>query len=176
MKAAIRRVVTGHTKDRKSTVLIDGILPSTPSAHEHFIWTTGSTPADNSGSSDAAQAPHRLEPEANGSMFRVVEIPPKSILAGLSAEQKESYFRDVFAGLDASHCRVDTSRSPGMHKTSTIDYVMVLRGEITLLLDEGEATLNAGDVVVQRGTNHDWVVRGSEPAVIAVVMLSAQPV
>jgi mannose-6-phosphate isomerase-like protein (cupin superfamily) len=176
MKAAIRRVVTGHTKDRKSTVLIDGILPSTPSAHEHFIWTTGSTPADNSGSSDAAQAPHRLEPEANGSMFRVVEIPPKSILAGLSAEQKENYFRDVFAGLDASHCRVDTSRSPGMHKTSTIDYVMVLRGEITLLLDEGEATLNAGDVVVQRGTNHDWVVRGSEPAVIAVVMLSAQPV
>lgn len=176
MKAAIRRVVTGHTKDRKSTVLIDGLLPAVPSAHEHYLWTTGSTPADNSGSSDAAQAPHRLEPEANGSVFRIVEIPPESILAGLSAEQKEAYFGNLFARMEASHCRVDTSRSPGMHKTSTIDYVIVLQGEITLLLDEGETTLKGGDIVIQRGTNHDWVVRGSEPAIIGVVMLSAQPV
>jgi mannose-6-phosphate isomerase-like protein (cupin superfamily) len=172
---SIRRVVTGHTASGKSTVLIDGTLPAGAVPHDRYAWMTSATPTDNCGTSDAAQSPHRLEPVANGSVFRVVEFPPESALAGLSAEQKENFFRDLFAGMEASHCRVDTTRSPGMHKTSTVDYVVVLRGEVTLLLDEGEVTLKPGDLVVQRGTNHDWIVRGTEPAVIAVVMLSAKP-
>jgi len=175
MDTSIRRVVTGHTESGRSTVLIDSPLPAGPVPHDRYVWTTSATPADNSGLSDAAQAPHRLEPAANGSVFRVVEFPPESALAGLSADDKETFFRNLFAGLDASHCRVDTTRSPGMHKSSTIDYVIVLRGEITLLLDECETTLKAGDLVVQRGTNHDWQVRGTEPALLGVVMLSAQP-
>ena len=170
-----RRIVTGQTPAGRSTVIFDGTVPEGLVPHDRYVWTTRNTPADNSGSSDAAQAPPRLEPEANGSVFRVVEFPPESALAHLSAEQKESFFRDLFAGMGASHCRVDTSRSPGMHRTSTLDYAVVLRGEVTLLLDEGEATLKPGDLVVQRGTNHDWVVRGKEPALIAFVMVSALP-
>jgi mannose-6-phosphate isomerase-like protein (cupin superfamily) len=173
MESSIRRVVTGHNTNGKSIVLIDERLPV---AHDRYIWTTSTTPADNRGASDAAQERLRLEPTANGSAFRVVEFPPESALAGLSLAEKTKFFDDLFAGTAASHCRVDTARSPGMHTTSTIDYVVVLRGEVTLLLDEGEATLKPGDLVVQRGTNHDWVVRGSEPALLGVVMLSAHPV
>lgn len=175
MPAFIRRVVTGHTANGRSTVLLDGFLPEGPVPHDQYVWTTSAAPADNTGSSDAARAPHRLEPMVGGSVFRVVEFPPESALAGLSPEQKESFFRDLFGSMDAAHCRVDTSRSPGMHKTSTVDYVIVLRGEVTLLLDECEVTLKPGDLVVQRGTNHDWVVRGSQPALMGVVMLSALP-
>jgi mannose-6-phosphate isomerase-like protein (cupin superfamily) len=174
MPRAIRRVVTGHTSTGRSTILIDGEVPPGPVEHDRYVWTSNAVPAMNSGSVDAADVPLRLEP-VGGSVFRIVEFPPESALAHLSAEQKDGFFADLFAGLGASHCRVDTSRSAGMHKTSTLDYAVVLRGEITLLLDEGEATLKPGDLVVQRGTNHDWVVRGAEPAVIAVVMLCAQP-
>lgn len=176
MASPIRRVVTGHNANGRSTILFDGPPPEGPSPHDRYVWTTTTTPASNSGAADAASAPLRLEPPVNGSAFRVVEFPPASALASLSAEEKESLFKNLFSGLGASHCRVDTSRSPGMHKTSTVDYVVVLRGEVTLLLDEGETTLKPGDLVVQRGTNHDWVVRGKEPALIAVVMLAASSV
>ncbi len=175
MEAPPRRVVTGHTASGKSTVLFDGPVPEGPVARDRFVWTTGATPADNRGAADAAQAPHRLEPPANGSVFRVVEFPPESALPPMSAAEKRAFFDDLFGSMGASHCRVDTTRSPGMHKTSTVDYVIVLRGAVTMVLDEGEVTLEAGDLVVQRGTNHDWVVRGSEPCLIAAIMLGAQP-
>lgn len=171
----LRRIVTGHTPEGRSTVILDGALPESAAPNDRYVWLTKTTPADNRDASDAARAPLRLEPDAQGSIFRVVEFPPERALAGLTAEQKEAFFRDLFAGLGASHCRVDTTRSPGMHKTRSVDYVVVLRGEVTLLLDEGEVTLKQGDLVVQRGTNHDWVVRGEEPALIAVVMLGALP-
>ena len=175
MSDPVRRVVTGHNAAGKSVVVFDGPLEARTSANDRFAWTTDSTPADNSRPGDASEAPHTLEPVPAGSIFRVVEFPPESALAGLGAAEKEAFFSQVFAGMGASHCRVDTSRAPGMHKTATVDYAVVLRGEVTLLLDEGEATLKPGDLVVQRGTNHAWVVRGSEPALIAVVMLGAKP-
>jgi mannose-6-phosphate isomerase-like protein (cupin superfamily) len=177
MNPSVRRVVTGHNASGRSIITSDGPVEARAVAHDRYVWTTGSTPADNRGSGDAAVTDtHRLEPAQGGSVFRVVEFPPASALAGLTAEQKEGFFKQLFEGMQASHCRVDTARSPGMHRTSTVDYVIVLRGEVTLLLDDGETTLRPGDLVVQRGTNHDWEVRGNEPALIAVVMLGANPV
>lgn len=176
MSGPLRRIVTGHTIAGRSTIVADGQPPSDASAPDRYLWTTGATPTGNLDDADAAVMPLRLEPPIDGSVFRVVEFPPQAAMAGLSLEQKQAFFRELFAGMDASHCQVDTRRSPGMHKTSTVDYVVVLRGEVTLLLDEAEATLKPGDVVVQRGTNHDWVVRGNEPALLAVVMISARPV
>ena len=78
--------------------------------------------------------------------------------------------------MDAAHCRPDTSRHPAMHKTRTIDYVVLLAGEVTLLLDQGEVDLKPFDVVVQRGTNHAWVNKGKEPALIAAVLIDAKRV
>ena len=62
-----------------------------------------------------------------------------------------------------------------MHKTNTVDYIVVLKGEMYAILDKGETLLRPGDVFVQRGTNHSWSVRGSEPCVIAVVLVDAKP-
>ena len=62
-----------------------------------------------------------------------------------------------------------------MHKTRSVDYAVVIRGEIDLLLDEDDVTVRAGDVVVQRGTNHGWVNRGAEPCSVAFVLIDARP-
>ena len=176
MEAPPRRVVTGHAANGKSTVLFDGPVPEGPVARDRYVWTTGTTPADNRGAADAAGAPHKLEPPVNGSVFRVVEFPPESALPPMSAEEKRAFFDEMFSSMGAAHCRVDASRSPGMHKTSTVDYIVVLRGEVTLVMEDGEVALKAGDLVVQRGTNHDWVVRGTEPCLIAAIMVGAHPV
>ena len=175
MQTPIRRVVTGHNDSGKSCVAFDGPLPTGPVPHDRYVWTTDGARATQHPRADAAQVEHRLEPPADGSVFRLIEFPPQRVMADLTAEQKDAFFRDRFAGMGASHCRVDTTRSPGMHQTRSIDYAIVMRGEVTLLLDEGEVTLKAGDVLVQRGTNHDWIVRGEEPALVAVVMLSLGP-
>ena len=75
--------------------------------------------------------------------------------------------------MGAAHERVDTSRHPAMHKTKTIDYIILLSGDVTLLLDEDEVRLNPFNVVVQRGTNHAWVNNGNEPALLIAVLIDS---
>jgi len=70
----------------------------------------------------------------------------------------------------------DISRDPRMHKTKTIDYIVLLEGEISLLLDEGEMDLKPFDVVIQRGTNHAWINKSSKPALLVAVLIDAEPI
>jgi mannose-6-phosphate isomerase-like protein (cupin superfamily) len=168
MPRAPRRVVTGHDTEGKSVVIIDG--PPTPAG---AFWFTESAPADNTAVGDAAQLVRKLEPPMGGSIFRYAVIPPEDPNA--SPEERERTTARLFAQMDAMHCRTDTSRHPGMHKTRTVDYVVLLSGEVTMLLDKGEVNLKPFDVVVQRGTNHAWVNKGKEPAVLAAVLVDAKP-
>ena len=162
----IRRVVTGHDADGKSVVVFDDV-------HDYKrrvqIWTTEGSPADNSGEvADAALRETRLEAPPQGSLFWMVELPPSRELApGAAAETAER--------LAAEGAVTRRDGRPGMHTTRTIDYMVVLDGEVTLLLDEGEVTLHKYDTVVQRGTAHHWENRGTEPARLAFVLLDAQP-
>jgi mannose-6-phosphate isomerase-like protein (cupin superfamily) len=169
MATAPRRIVTGHDAQGKSVILIDG--PATPFG---AYWLTDSTPVDNTGSGDAGQQVRKLEPPPGGSIFRFAAIPPDD--PKVSREEVERRTAAMFAQMDATHCRADTTRHPGMHKTRTIDYVVLLSGEVTLLLDHGEVDLKPFDVVVQRGTSHAWANKGKEPALIAAVLIDAKDV
>ena len=80
---------------------------------------------------------------------------------------------EAFAAYGAGHARPHTSRNPWMHKTKTIDYIILLSGEVTLLLDGDERLLKPLDVVIQRGTNHAWINRGKEPALLAAILIDA---
>jgi mannose-6-phosphate isomerase-like protein (cupin superfamily) len=164
-----RRIVTGHDAEGKSVIVIDG--PPTPFG---AYWLTDSTPVDNAKSGDAGQQVRTLEPPPGGSIFRFASIPPED--PKVSREEVERRTARMFAQMDATHCRSDTSRHPGMHKTRTIDYVVLLSGEVTMLLDKGEVDLKPFDVVVQRGTSHAWVNKGKEPALIAAVLIDAKDV
>jgi len=172
----VRRVLTGHDPEGRSTFIADGPAPNVKEM-PHFpglaltdLWETKGAPASNAGGSDAASRPVHLEPPKNGTILRIVEFPPDSAWRG--ATDGKAGFKAIGAG----HAQDKSSSDPMMHKTSTVDYIIVLKGEITAIMEAGEKLLRAGDILVQRGTNHSWSVRGSEPCIIAAVLVSAKPV
>ena len=171
----VRRVLTGHDAQGRSTIIADGIaqnvkeIPGIPGLALTDLWETTAAPASNEGDADAAARPVRLEPPANGTLFRVVEFPPDA------AWRKRGNSQEAFDSIGAGHTKDRNSGDAMMHKTSTVDYAIVLKGEIHAVLEKGETLLRAGDVLVQRGTNHSWSVRGSEPALVAFILVSARP-
>ena len=172
----IRRVVTGHDKDGQSVFVMDGPAPnilemaSMPGVALTDLWRTTGSPASNSGNKDAATGRIKLEPPANGTILRIVEFPPDT------AWRKSADAKKAFASIGASGAPDHESGDAMMHATATVDYIIVLKGEIYALLDKGETLLKAGDILVQRGTNHSWSVRTKEPAVVAAVLIGAKPV
>ncbi len=107
-----------------------------------------------------------LEPPAGGTIFRVVEFPPDKAAADFDR-------KTAFSSMGADHAMdPDASRHPGMHKTATVDYAIVLSGEIWALMDEGETRLETGDCLVQRGTNHAWSNRSDQPCLVAFILVS----
>jgi hypothetical protein len=172
----VRRVVTGHDKDGKSVFLTDGHAPnvkemaSMPGLALTDLWETTSAPASNAGDADAVARPVRLEPPNGGTILRIVEFPPDK------AWRNSADARAAFESIGAGHAKDAHSADPMMHKTATVDYIIVLKGEIYAIMDKGETLLKPGDILVQRGTNHSWSVRGDEPCIIAAVLVSAEPV
>jgi hypothetical protein len=178
MTKPVRRVVTGHNDAGKSIFIMDGPTPHvfqrTPGGTVvNELWETASTPADNRGSDDSIQRGPRLPPPKNGSVFRIIEYPPdKERLAALARERT---LPDDGSEPHVARDR-DNPRHAGFHKTGTVDYAIVLSGEIFALMDEGEVLLKAGDVLIQRGTSHAWSNRTDEAAYIAFVLIDAEPV
>jgi hypothetical protein len=178
MGRSFRRVVTGHDAQGKSVFVIDDVAAHVftrgpGSAVVTEMWETTVTPADNRGLADAIGRGMRLPPPKNGSVFRIIEYPPDKERVG--ALNKERAGDDEGSGHSAAFDR-NSPRHPGFHKTNSIDYALVLSGEIYALMDEGEVKLTAGDVLVQRGTNHAWSNRSDEPAYLAFVLIDADPV
>jgi len=126
-----------------------------------LLWVTDERPAEVSGGDRAARE-IGVPPPPNGSIFRVVDFPPESGTRSREAVLKEMGVSDHGG-----------ARHHGMHKTRSVDYAVVLEGEIDMLLDESEVHLAAGDVLVQQGTRHAWVNRGSKPCRIAFVLVDA---
>jgi len=172
----VRRVLTGHDAQGRSTFIADGPAPNVkemsamPGLALTDLWETRAAPASNAGDEDAAERPVHLEPPKNGTILRIVEFPPDS--AWRHGTDGKAGFQSIGAG----HAQDRRSADPMMHTTSTVDYIIVLKGEIYAILETGEKLLRAGDVLVQRGTNHSWSVRTGEPCIIAAVLVNAKPV
>jgi mannose-6-phosphate isomerase-like protein (cupin superfamily) len=170
----VRRVVTTIDKKDKAVVLLDGPTPHKqvrPQSQtvSRLLWVTGETPADLSGSADRAAIEIGIMPPRGGSVFRIVDFPPET------AQMRNLDPASMHQSLgDGSPQRGLPPRHPAMHRTRTVDYAVVMSGEIDMLLDESEIHLKAGDVLVQQGTNHAWVNRGTEPCRIAFVLIDAK--
>ena len=160
----VRRVVTGLSESGQSTILIDSeignVIDDSDEAARTLaiaeLWSTAESPIDNSGTRDQGRPRFELLPDTNGSLLRFFEIAPEpegTAKPGTGAE-----------------------RHPGFHVTDTLDYIIVLDGEVVAMLEEGETLLQAGDVLIQRGTNHAWSNRSTRPCRMAAVMLDAKPV
>ncbi len=176
MPMRTKRLVTGHDKNGKSCFIIDGEAKSALTIEAMGgltvtdFWETLDAPADNTGERDNADRPVHLEPTPTGTIFRTVEFPPDSAWKA-AADAKAG-----FAALGAENVTDDTHADPNMHKTDTIDYAMVVSGEIWAVLDTDERFMRPGDVLVQRGTNHAWANRTEKPCLVAFVQCGAKPV
>lgn len=167
----IRRVVTGIDPARGAVISEDGpspyVLsrPSRPGVTLTDLWV-GEPKAPDVFSPGAD---HRvvLEPPRGGTTFRFVQFDPEDpdVLASIDGAA-------AFAEMDAAGLVVENAEHPYMHRTSTIDYAVVIEGSITLILDDDEVELSAGDAIVQRGTNHAWANRSDQPCLIAFVLVS----
>lgn len=111
-----------------------------------LAWSTDTMPVDNSGSEDVATRPFSFEMLHSGTTFMVAEYPP------------------------------GTGKDPYWHATDTIDYIVVLKGEIVIVLEKGEARVRAGEFIVDRGVVHAWRNDGDETAAAAIVTVPAHPV
>jgi naringenin degradation protein FdeH len=172
----IRRVVTGKDATGKACAVFDG--PAT-SVHRRaelgitntLLWVTDSSPADLSNRDDAASRKVGIVPPPGGTIFRVIEFgPQKDVTVGY--ETRLQMMKDL--GLAPEGPSRERPRDPGMHRTRTIDYGVVLSGEIDMLLDDSEVHLRPGDVVIQRGTNHAWLNRGDAPCRVAFILIDAK--
>lgn len=145
-----RRVVTGHDRDGVSTVLEDGPPPVVTHVQQSGVafvemWSTGATPAPVAADEpDPTVGPVRIPPPSGGTRIRVNEFQPGHLVDG---------------------------RQSRWHRTETVDYGIMISGELVLMLEDREVVLRPGDVVVQRGTNHAWANRGDEVARIAFVLV-----
>jgi hypothetical protein len=177
-EAPVRRVVTGHDAQGRAVFLEDGPVPRVqrvggPQGPLFFeVWNTRDTPAPiDRASGEPPESGIQLAPPKNGTRIRVLDIPPEDDSIGtLTPEQAKAHFAEVGAAAASSHSG-SGSRHAYMHRTETVDYGIVLEGEITLILDVGETTVRAGDIVIQRGTNHGWANRSGRNCRIAFILI-----
>jgi hypothetical protein len=169
---AVRRIVVVDENDR-SKVISDGpppdvhTDPARPGFASSRLWVTDRTPIPLKNVREPLSTPLRLEPPPGGSVCRIVTFPPDASFFGkVGRREVEAYF--AASGSPAASTYSAKAPHPYMQKTRTLDFCLVLEGEITLILDTQEVQLKAGDTVVQRGTNHAWSNRSDKPCVVAI--------
>ena len=170
----MRRIVTGHNEEGRSIITLDG--PPAQSIGEDVgglfeLWNTDGKDIISTDDLDRANDEIILSPPDGGTKFRYFQINP--LPEGVPDEMMQEIAANAFEKIGAAHHRVDTSKHAAMHKTETIDYIILLKGDVTLILDEEEVDLKPFDVVVQRGTNHAWVNNGNEPALLIAVLIDS---
>lgn len=172
MAREFRRIVTGHDQNGVAIVESDQTAthvlqrPNRPGVTLTNFWLTDQTPAEYDGPTETCDGAFTLQPPQNGSAFRCVEFLPEDPEVMTTLDGKSA-----FAEMAAGDNIVTDARHPFMHRTNTVDYAIVLSGEIYMLLDKDEVLMKAGDVAIQRGTNHAWSNRSTKPCVIAFVLI-----
>ena len=173
---AIHRVVTGHDHQGKAIVVSDGPLPTVvditaiPGTVFHEVWSTEGSPALVDNGPDPTLQALTLPPPRSGTRIRFVDIPPDTAdYLAHGADRMQEAFSQI--GDEAASTVKADSPHPLMHRTESIDYGVVIEGEMTLVLDDGEVQLKPGSVVVQRGTNHAWANRSGKPCRMLFVLV-----
>jgi len=174
-KFQIRRVVTGMNAEGRSCVILDGNPPAKLAATQsesiaYSLWQTDGPQASNEGIADAAAEPFDISLSFGASKFVTTWFPPVPNAAKLSSDERARLARRA-----ASPARRTAHDHPGMHATNSVDYVVIMKGELVLVLEDGETVLHAGDVLIDRGVPHAWENRGIEPAVLIAALIDAAP-
>ena len=168
----IRRVVTKLDESGKAVVMADSRVPMSGERPPNFVanmWVTDKSLPDFSWDADRGKTKTGIAPPKSGTVFRIVDFAPEP--EAVARMDRNTMMKIVGANAPAKGL---PPRHPMMHRTRTLDYAIIMAGEIDMLLDEGEVHLKAGDVVVQQATNHAWVNRGSAPCRVAFILMDSQ--
>ena len=171
-----RRILTGVGEDGRSRIVEDGpspaVSPLTPRSNFQSVnlWRTLGAYAWVD-AADTITEHSGVLPPPGGTVIRVIDIPPEPADPEEHRRQTEATFKLLYP--DADHTPTST-RHPGMHTTDTIDYAILLQGELIAVMEDGETTMRAGDILIQRGTAHAWANRSGEMARICFVLTDAQ--
>jgi hypothetical protein len=170
----VRRVVTEEDARGRSRIIEDEqpsvmSVPERPGYNVSNIWVTSGAPA-LIGVPDRVAGHKGVLPPRHGTVLRVIDYPPESSDPAERRRQLAATFGTLYP--DAEH-RID-DKHPGMHRTETVDYAIVLEGEIVAVLDDEETVLKTGDILIQRGTNHAWANRSGKPARICFVLIDGK--
>lgn len=175
----VRRIVTGHDEEGKAVIVSDGpppvVINNFAQAGLVFseLWNTGSAPAQIDRHVDPTSGSHGFaHPSYGGTVVRFVDFPPENENGEISNDGAEKVLSKV--SLQQAKSKFSKNRHPLMHRTETIDYAIVVSGEVTLLLDDSEVTVRAGDVVIQCGTIHAWANRSAKFCRIAFVLVDGR--
>jgi mannose-6-phosphate isomerase-like protein (cupin superfamily) len=165
-----RRIVTGHDSRGKAVVLFDDAATARQRGSNGvtLFWVTSESPVDTAGAADRAQTPVGVPPPNNGTVFRVVDFDPAS------PHTAPVDHIEILRAMGIDPATQGYARHANTHRTRTIDYAIVLDGEIDMLLDDSEIHVKAGDVLVQQATNHAWVNNGTKPCRIAFILIDAK--
>ena len=171
---SLRRIVTADDAQGRSRIAEDAparavrTVAGRPGYRSVNVWRTEAAPAPVGAAASIAQHKGILPPKNGGSILRIIDFPPESADPAERRRQIQATFTGMFE--DAQHDKREGAH-PGMHCTDTVDYAILLEGEIWAVMDEGETLMRAGDVLIQRGTNHAWANRSKKTARIAFVLL-----
>ncbi len=175
-----RRIVTGHDQDGKAVIQSDAAPtrvqqiggPGGPTFIE--VWNTRETPAlIDRQSGEPAESGLVLAPPQGGTRIRVIDFPPEDeVIRKLTGSEAAEKFAEM-GGAGAARS-AQGAPHPLMHRTQTVDYGIVLAGELTLVMDRGETVVRAGDIIIQRGTNHAWSNRSGQICRVAFVLIDGQ--
>jgi hypothetical protein len=172
----VRRIVTGMNAAGKSAIIEDApakkvrSVPERPGYRASEIWVTQGSPVPVN-DPDRVNLIAGVAPPAGGTLLRVIDIPPEP----KDPAERDRAFRATFSKMysDADH-RPEGHSHPGMHVTDTVDYAIVISGEIYAVMEEGEALMKAGDILIQRGTSHAWANRSDDVCRIAFVLIDGR--
>lgn len=173
MPGKVRRIVTGVNDAGRSFILSDIRLPTADVGPGQPVaaglWITDRSPASNAGNDDPVpDGTIATIPPADrgGSIFRIIDFAPDSQTHRPPEEMERR---------GARISRERWAKQPGFHQTDTVDYAIVLEGEVYCVLDEGETLMRAGDVLIQRGTHHAWSNRSGKLCRMAFILIDAEP-
>jgi quercetin dioxygenase-like cupin family protein len=174
----IHRVVTGHDAAGKAIIASNGPLPvivaleSIPGMIFHEVWETRGTPAPVDNAPDPTTGPMMHVAPPNGTRLRFVDLPPDTNYLDEATQRIGALFEEV-NNVEGLTTQAD-SPHPMMHRTESVDYGIVIAGELTLILDDSEVALVPGSVVIQRGTNHAWANRSGQPCRMLFIQLDGK--
>jgi len=175
MEKKCRRVVTGFNREGDSVVISDTFVNnqmeknSRPGVSLNNMWRTEVFPNDNSANIQEVDQTFTMFPKSFETICRISSFEPEK------SKTKEDVDSDAyFSDLNATDTLVKSKRHPFMHKSKSLDYAIILEGEITLILDNEEVDLSQGDIVIQRGTSHAWVNNSDKLARVCFILMGAE--